>query len=140
MPEAAEIMVREAKSFKEAITQLGVPLTTAEAENVSRRSTFRKLLARARDRFYLEVGSNPGLTKDKVSGQMQALADKLEAEGESDKAAEVLFKLSKLKGWIGEAGNVNVFAGLTQKDIDEMRAKLNGEGLSTEGTSETQPN
>jgi hypothetical protein len=127
MSEAAVLMVRENRTFKEAISFLGVPLTSADADLFSRRAAFKRLVAKERDRYYQEIGSNPGLTKEKVVGQLQALADKLEAESLHDKAANVLFQLAKIKNWVGETGNINVFGNLSQKDIDEMREKLKQE-------------
>src|SRR5438105_3745059 len=107
MPEAAEIMVRESRSLKEVITQLGIPLTTEECETISRRRSFRELLRQSRNRLHQEIGTDPGRTKDATVGQLQLQADNLEAAGEYEKAAEVLFKIAKVRNWIGETGTVN---------------------------------
>ena len=122
--EAAEIMIQENKSLKEAVTDLGIPLNTVDCINVARRRSFQALLRSARAKFHTEVGTDPTLSKDKVAGQLQILADRLAEKGEDDKAAQVLERLAKVKNWIGDAGSVNIFSGLTQRDIDEMREKL----------------
>jgi len=57
-------------------------------------------------------------------GQLQVQADNLEASGEYDKAAEVLFKIAKVKNYLGDEQTVNVFAGLTAKDFDAIRKRL----------------
>lgn len=124
MPEAAELMVRESRSLKEVITILGIPLTTEECETIGRRRSFRDLLRAARTRLYNEIGSDPSRSKDALIGQLQIQADALEASGEFDKAAEVLFKLAKVKNYLSEEGTVNVFAGLTAKDFDAIRKRL----------------
>lgn len=124
MLEVADIMVRTSKTIKEALTEVGVGMTTAEAESLLRKRAFQSILRAARLRFDLEVASDPARSKQSTIGRLQNLADKLLEIGEFDKAAEVLFKLAKLENWIGEGGSVNVFAGLTQADLDEMRAKI----------------
>ena len=124
MPEAAEMMVRESRSLKEVLTQLQIPLTTDECETIGRRRSFRELLRAARNRLHNEIGSDPSRNKEALIGQLQLQADNLEASGEYDKAAEVLFKIAKVKNYIGEENTVNVFAGLTAKDFDAIRKRL----------------
>lgn len=124
MPDAADLMVRSGISLKEAITELGIPMTSIECANILRRRSFQKLLWQARHRFNQELASDPLRSKQSTIGQFQILAQKLIEEGSYDKAAEVLFKLARLENWIGIEGQINVFAGLSQRDIDEMRAKL----------------
>ena len=70
------------------------------------------------------IANDPTRTKSVVLGQLVVLADKLTREGEYDKAAGVLEKLAKLEGWQGADSNVNIFAGLTAKDIAEARARI----------------
>ena len=139
MEQAADLMVREGKSLKEAVTDLGIPLTTQDCVNIAKRASFLALVRKAKSEYHTEVGTDPALTKDKVVGQLQILADRLTDKGEDDKAAQVLERLAKIRNWIGETGSVNIFSGLTQRDIDEMKAKL---GAKRDGSSadETRPN
>jgi hypothetical protein len=132
MAPAAEIMVRENKSFKEAVTDLGIPLNTNDCVIYARRNSFKALLRAATAKFHNEIGTDPSLTKDSVAGQLKILADRLMEKGDDDKSAQVLERLAKVKNWIGEGGNVNIFSGLTQRDIDEMKAKI---VTSRDGTS-----
>lgn len=132
-------MVREGKSFKEAVTDLGIPLTTQECVNMAKRMTFQSMLRKARAQYHIEVGTDPSLSKDKVAGQMQILADRLAEKGEDLQASQVLERLAKLRDWIGEGGSINIFQGLTQKDIDEMKAEL-GAKSDTGSSKQTRPN
>ena len=117
-------MVREGKSFKEAVTDLGIALNTQDCVNIAKRMSFQTLLRRAKSQYHIEVGTDPALSKDKVVGQLQILADRLVEKGEDDKAAQVLERLAKLRNWIGDSGSINIFSGLSQRDIDEMKEKL----------------
>jgi hypothetical protein len=139
MPDACDIMAREGKGLKEAITDLSIPLTTNECATIMRRKSFQALLRQAKIRFRAEVAGDPGRSKQSTIGQLQILADKLEAEGSSDKAAAVLLVIAKLENWVGEGGQVNVFQGVTQKDIDEMKAKIARDLESRTAGDSTQP-
>jgi hypothetical protein len=67
---------------------------------------------------------------------MWVLADRLIAEGEFEKAAGVLDKLSKMEGWSGNEGNINIFSGLTARDIAEARDRIrDGHGKGSKATS-----
>lgn len=59
------------------------------------------------------------------------LSQKLEDEGEHDKAAEVLFKIAKMTGWVGPESTVSVFGELSQRDLDAIRTKLKQGELPT---------
>lgn len=124
MPEAAELVVFEGITLKEAVTQLGVPLTTDECLLIARRKGFKDLVRQVKNRLHNEVGSDPARTKDALVGQMLILADNLDKAGESEKAADVLFKVAKVKNWIGPESNINIFGDLSQKDLDEMRKRI----------------
>lgn len=116
-------MVQEGKSFAQAMTEEGVNLTSAEAESWFKRASFQRCLRQARHRFHVEIARDPERTKSATIGQLQNLADKLQAEGEHDKAAEVLLKICKIEGWVGP-DNVQVFGNLTQAQIDAAKDAL----------------
>jgi hypothetical protein len=124
MKDAAEIMVRESKSLAQAITDLGISLSSVEVKKVERRPSFQRLLWDARNQWNKEIADIPTRTKQSTIGQLQLIAQKLVEEGSYDKAAEVLFKLSKLENWVGETGTVNVFGGLSQRDIDDLKKRI----------------
>jgi len=53
-------------------------------------------------------------------------SQKLEEEGEYDKAAEVLLKIAKIRGWVGPENQVSIFGELSQSDLDGIRKKIEG--------------
>jgi hypothetical protein len=55
---------------------------------------------------------------------LSILAQKLEDEGSPDKAAEALFKMAKLAGWLEAEATVSVIAGLTSKELEEAKRKI----------------
>jgi hypothetical protein len=116
-------MVQEGKTFAQAMTEEGVAMTSAEAEQWFKRASFQRCLRQARHRFHSEIARDPERGKITTIGQLQLCADKLQAEGEFDKAAEVLLKICKIEGWVGP-DNVQVFGNLTQAQIDAARDTL----------------
>lgn len=140
---AAEIMVREEKSLRQAAMELDLPLTTEECANIERRKTFQKALWAARHKFYKDLSSDPERNKNSVLGQLVFLAQKLIEEREYDKAAEVLFKLAKVEGHVGGENNINIFGNLTPQDIEAERKRIEGQlkpGASQGGTEQVLPN
>lgn len=124
LQDAVELMIRSGLSLAKAASELKANITSLEAENILRRRSFQKLLAAARYRYYNEIGSDPSLTKTALIGKLSLLSDRLLEEGEYDKAAEVLFKLAKLQNWVGVENNVNVFHGLSARELEEARKRL----------------
>lgn len=122
--QAAEHMVRNSCTLKVAALEIGHPLDPDEADKVTRRRDFQEILRIEKNKFYAGVANDPTRTKSVVLGQMWFLADRLIAEGEFEKAAGVLDKLGKMEGWSGNEGNINIFSGLTARDIAEARQRL----------------
>ena len=122
----AEVMVRTGVSLKQAAVEVGHPLDPDEAELVGRRRDFSDILRNERNKYNAMVANDPSRTKSSLLGRMAILADRLTAEGELDKAAVVLEKLAKIEGWAGADSNVNVFSGLTARDLLEARERLTG--------------
>lgn len=135
--QAAEIMVRTQTSLKQAALEIGHPLDPDEADKVSRRRDFQEILRVEKNKFYASVANDPTRTKSVVLGQMWVLADRLIALGEYEKAAGVLDKLSKMEGWSGGESNINVFSGLTARDIEEARQRLAGIKTESKKAKET---
>lgn len=126
--QVAELMVQSGVSFLQAAVELGIKVDPDEAEATSRRKEFAEILRTEKNKYHQMIANDPTRTKSVVLGQLVLLADKLTRDGEYDKAAGVLEKLAKLEGWQGADSNVNIFAGLTAKDIAEARARIT-EGL-----------
>ena len=133
---AAELMVRESKSLLQAVNEIGVPLSAQEAETFARRKAFQRVLWTVRQSFFQEVGSDPTHTKEATVGQMALLAAKLTQDGDYDKAADVLFKVAKMEDWVGAQSNINIFANLTERDLQEIKKTLS-EGHERENTAST---
>lgn len=124
MQPAAEIMVREAIGLTEALTKLNVPLTSREAAAFFRSKGFQTLLRQERNRHFAAIGSDPTYAKATAVGQVLFCAQQLIEAGEYDKAAEVILKGAKIAGWLGSETNVNVFAGLSGKELEDVRKKI----------------
>lgn len=113
-------------SLKIAASEIGHPLDPDEADKVSRRRDFQDILRVERNKFYAAVANDPSRSKSTAIGKMEVLIDRLIASGEYDKAANAIDKLGKLEGWVGADSSVNVFAGLSARDIAEARERLAG--------------
>lgn len=126
-------MVRNSVSFSQAANDLKLPLSPTECEKVVKRKEFQQILRQEKNAFRQEVANEPGRTKSTAVGMMVLAIENLITEGEWDKAVAAIEKLAKLEGWIGADSNVNIFAGLTARDIAEAKQKL------TEQVSEQKP-
>ena len=132
---AAELMVRHGMSLRQAASEIGVPLTTEEAEAIGRRQGFQRVLWLARNRYYQEVASDPGRTKNAALGLLYVLAQKLIEGGEFDKAADVIFKMLRAEGHVGPEQQVSVIAGLSANELEAVRKKLEGYGRESDRPS-----
>jgi hypothetical protein len=143
MLEAITLMVRQNLSLRQAAQQLGQEITPQLADNLAGRIRFQDALEEARLAYYAEVGSNPRLTKEAITGQLYKLAERLAADREDYKSADALLKLAKVQGWINGEGGVAppVLGNLTQADIDRLRAEIKAkqEQQKQAGTAGTQP-
>lgn len=132
----AEIMVREQKNIQQAAMECDVDLTSEELRALEKRKAFQQVLWTERHRFFQELASDPNRSKTSLLGQMLFLTQKLIEEGEYDKALEGLMKLAKIEGFVGPEQQVNIFGGLSPKDLEEAKKRLN-ERLG-QGTAATQ--
>jgi len=121
---AAELMARNSLSLKQAVSELKVQITPEECELVSRRKEFQQILREERNKFHTEVADQPGRNKSTALGMMQVAIEKLMVEGEWDKAVAAIEKLAKLEGWVGSDSNINIFSGLTARDIAEAKERI----------------
>ena len=118
------MIVRNSVSLVQAASALKVPITSSEAETISRRKSYQQLLRSARNRYFNEIGSDPAITKIVLIGKLLLLADRLTEEGSFDKASEVLFKIAKIRGDVGAETQTNVFADLSARDYADIRKSL----------------
>ena len=120
----AETMVRESKNIRQAATEHGLELTTEELHGVEKRKAFQQVLWTERHRFWQELANDPERGKLSLVGQMLFLVQKLIDEGSYDKALEGLMKIAKVDGIVGPEQQVNVFGGVTPKDLEEARKQI----------------
>jgi len=123
--QVAEEMVRNNSSLKVAALDLGIELDPAEAERLGRRKDFQEILRVERNKFHAAVANDPSRTKSVALGMMWMAAERLARDGEHEKAAATLERIAKVEGWAGNEGNVNIFSGLSARDIAEARARIN---------------
>ena len=123
---AAELIVREGKTLREAATQLGVPIGSDEATATYRNKSFQRVLRTERNRFFIEIAENPDRTKAAAIGQLLFSIEKLADAGEHSNVVEAILKLARIEKWIGSENQTDVTLqlGLTAKEIDDARTKL----------------
>lgn len=124
-------MVRTKMNFHQAATELGIQLDPIESDRTARRREFQDILRVERNKLYQSVANDPSRSKATSIGKMEILIENLISEGEYDKAGQLIERLAKLEGWVGGDSNVNVFAGLTARDIAEAKERITGKGMGT---------
>lgn len=122
----AEEMVWRQVGIKEACEALNLRLDPDEMARVERRREFKDAVRSERHKFYAAVANDPARTKSSAIGAMLISIEQLQLAGEHDKAVQAIDKLGKMEGWVGADSSINVFAGLSSKDIAEAKARLEG--------------
>ncbi len=122
--EAINLMARSGCSLTQAATELCIKCSHEEAATLLRRLSFQRLLWEARHRFFSQLGADPNWKKDTAIGRLLGLAQKLEESEKFDAAAEVVFKIAKMSGWVGPESTVNVFGELKDSDLRAIRESL----------------
>lgn len=121
-------------TFHQAATELGIELDPMESDRTSRRREFQDILRVEKNKLYQSVANDPSRSKATSIGKMEILIENLIAEGEYDKAGQLIERLAKLEGWVGGDSNVNVFAGLTARDIAEAKERITGGRARSSGS------
>lgn len=116
--------MRNNTSLKESALDLSISLDHDEISRIERRKEFQEILKAEKNKYYAMTANDPSRTKSTVLGMMWINAERLMAEGEHEKASVTLEKLAKVAGWVTADSNINVFADLTARDIEEARAKI----------------
>lgn len=130
MEKVAELMVKEHMSFSNASQALGRRYETAAEELVDRYSdAFQNVLDAIGFKFYSRIGDNPMLTKGVLAGVLMTAVTKL---GEQDNWQSIHMPgklLADIMGWypLADESNRPILANLTQRDIDELKAKAAAE-------------
>ena len=121
--EAAELMARTGCTLIEAAALLDQPVASDECDAIVRRKSFNRLLWEARHRHFNALANDPNFKKDTVVGRLLSLSQRLEDQGEYDKAAEAILKAAKVAGFVGPESTVSVFGELSQADLDAIDAR-----------------
>jgi hypothetical protein len=121
---ACEKMAREGKSLFQVSNELNMGLTVKECEELLKDKEFASTLRGERQKFYREIAQDPNRSKVSTIGNFLYLADRLTDREQFDKAANILFQVAKLEGWLENNQTINVFGDLTAKDLAAMRAKV----------------
>lgn len=119
-------MVRGNQSLKQAAVELDLKLDPDEVERIARRQDFQEIFRVEQNKHFAAVANDPSRSKSVAIGKLEVLIDHLMKAGEYDKAGVLIEKLGKLEGWSGADSNINVFSGLTARDIAEARERLTG--------------
>ena len=120
----AESMAREGLSFRESLDKHGVALTTKEYETYQKRREFQICLRTARNRYWRELANDPERSKATAVGMMIQSITKLSEQGEHEKVVDGVVKLARVEGWINGEGNINVFSGLSQAELDKVKEEF----------------
>lgn len=132
--EAADLMARTGCTLIEAAAQLDQTVESDVCDAIVRRKSFYRLLWEARHRHFNALANDPNFKKDTVVGRLLSLSQRLEDQGEYDKAAEAILKAAKVAGFVGPESTVSVFGSLSQQDLDSIRRKVE------EGSRSVRPN
>lgn len=121
---AAEIMVREGVNLFAATQKLDLGIRPSECEEIAASKEFLSVLRAERNRFYKELAGDPARSRTTAVGQLLFVIEKLLEHEQYEKAAEAIFKLSRIEGWTTEQAAQNLFFDLTGKDLTELRKKF----------------
>jgi hypothetical protein len=124
----AEQMVRNNQTVWQASVELGLGLRDEEAKKLSLNPAFQQVLYQRRNQIAKEIATDPQRDKNTTIGKMVICMDRLMNDDAWEKAANVGMNILKAEGHVGAESAINVFAGLSAKDIDAMKRKLKGEG------------
>lgn len=127
---AAEIMARTGMTLVEAVNELGLDITSQECDALVRRKSFNRLLWESRHRYFNALATDPNFKKDTVVGKLVSLSQRLEDQGEYDKAAEAILKAAKVAGFVGPESTISVFGELSQADLDTIKRKVEEGSIS----------
>lgn len=128
--EAVELMARTGLSLTQAVAEMGLDITSEECDRTLRRKSFNKLLWEHRHRYFNQLANDPSFKKDTIIGKLVSLAQRLEDNGDYDKAAEAILKAAKVAGFVGPESTVSVFGELSQSDLDAIRRKVEEGAIS----------
>jgi hypothetical protein len=117
-------MVTYQKDIWTAATELELGLTSEECVKVTKNKIFQKLLRTERTKEFNNLARDPARSKDTLIGQALFSIEKLLENEQYDKALTGILSLAKIEGYVGSDTNVNLFSGLSTKDMADLKTRL----------------
>lgn len=128
MVPVAELMTQEHMSFSAACQALGTRFPNSTSERAAQFcEPFRDVLNALGFKYHALTGDNPLLTKGYLTGVLVDAIRRLMEMDQPDKIAVLGKLLADLMGWTEVQSDAPVAFGLTQTQIDELRAKIEDE-------------
>lgn len=122
-------MVREDRDCWQAATDMELGLTTHECASLLKNKAFQRILRSERTKLYNELANDPARGKDTLVGQAMFSIEKLLESEQWDKALTGILSLAKIQGFVGADTNVNLFTGLSTRDLESLKTKLKEKAL-----------
>lgn len=142
MVPVAELMVQEHMSFSAACQALGKTFDNSAAERAAQYAeAFQNILDALNYKLHARTGDNPFLTKGFIKGVLVTAIRRLGESEQWDKVAIPAKLIADMEGWNKTDAAAPVLLNLTQKEIDDLKAKY-AEQLAQEsdGTKPTRAN
>jgi len=119
------MMLAERVSFEHAAMTLGHAFENCdEAARYMRRKAYRDAWER-QQRAYYESKANPAAHSKAINtGKMLDDSDRLRQAGRFKEAAEILFSVAKMEGWVGPETSTTIFQDLSGAEIERLRDAL----------------
>lgn len=121
----AELMVTEHMSFSAACQALGQAFDTSASERAAQYSeAFQNVLDALSYKIHARTGDNPFLTKGFIKGVLVTAIRRLGEMDQWDKVSIPAKLIVDIEGWSKVPTDAPVVGNLSQKDLDELKAKL----------------
>ena len=124
MKQLAEEMVESGSSISVAASNLGLPLTKDELIRTANREEFQAFLRKAKNELRTRVADDPARSKRAAIGALALAIEGLLNEAKWVDAVAAIEKLAKIEGWVGSESNINIFQGMTARDIEAEKKKI----------------
>lgn len=119
-PALAEKMVRTGLDPVEAAEELDLNLTPQDLKGIDKSPVFKAHLGFAQVKIYREIGTDPKRDKDYLIGMGISAAEKLMADSQYKDAMDVILKVAKLMGLVGEDTNINLVGGISPSEFQSI--------------------
>ena len=133
--EAARMMLEESVNLETAAASLGIPdITPQVAQNIKRRKAWRDLLSKESMLFFTGKAQPSAHSKSILIGKMLMDAELLRGQGRIKDAADVLFQVAKMEGWVGPETTTNIFQTLSGDNLAKLKEQFSKKITTPTGT------